>query len=162
MRIEKTRMQNFWFSSPKTPFEKPNTIFREEFLILYKGLIKSSMNRSLRIWSNPYIKSKPLHGKKCLGFRRDFLVMKIKYFPSGFFLFARYFSQGIQKSYSEHRAGIIKMRKMKAKKVLWKTKDIYRYSPPTLDPETMYSGPVLPIRGIPRKNAPPFEKRPPC
>ena len=56
-------MQNIWFSSPKTPFEKPNTIFREEFLILYKGLIKSSMNGSLRIWSNPYIKSK-LRSKK--------------------------------------------------------------------------------------------------
>ena len=50
--------------------------------------------------------------------------MKIKYFASGFFLFARNFSRGIQKSYLEHRAGIIKIRKIKGKKVLTKIKDM--------------------------------------
>ena len=62
--------------------------------------------------------------------------MKIKYFASGFFLFARNFSRGIQKSYLEHRAGIRKTRKMKGKKVLTKIKDmmtsenVLRWFPP--------------------------------
>ena len=64
--------------------------------------------------------------------------MKIKYFASGFFLFARNFSRGIQKSYLERRAGIRKIRKMKAKKVLTKIKDIHLYSLLTLDPATIY------------------------
>ena len=127
------------FLSRKTFPKKSNEHFSTSALILYKGLIKSSMNRSLRIWSNPYIKSKTLLGKTCLGFRRDFLVMKIKYFASGFFLFARNFARGIQKCYLEHRAGIIKIRKMKNQKVLWKIRDSVRYSLPTLDPATIYA-----------------------
>ena len=50
--------------------------------------------------------------------------MKIKYCASGFLLFAHNFSRGIQKSYLEHRAGIRKIRKMKAKKVLTKITDM--------------------------------------
>ena len=63
--------------------------------------------------------------------------MKIKYFASGFFLFARNFSRGIQKSYLEHRAGIRKIRKMKGKKIWTKIKEIPLYPLLTLDPATI-------------------------
>ena len=46
------------FLSRKILPKKSNEIVSTSASILYKGLIKYSMNRSLRIWSNPYTKSK--------------------------------------------------------------------------------------------------------
>ena len=51
-------------------------------------------------------------------------MIKIEYFVSGFFLFPRNLSSGIQKSYLEHRVRIVNMRKMKDKKVLTEIRDM--------------------------------------
>ena len=91
-------------------------------------------------------------------FAREFLVMKIKYFASGFFLCTHHFSRGIQKCYLEHRAGIRKTRKMKGKKVLIKIKDMMthlRSGNDILDP-IKYSPLFLqnPIQGSIARNTP--------
>ena len=58
------------------------------------------------------------------GFSKGVFGDENQIFCIRFFLYAHNFSRGIQKSYLEHRAGIIKIRKMKAKKVLTKIKDM--------------------------------------